>query len=294
VISKDLTRRINMQFRTALLTVVVLSCTTGIAQQYDTPETRRLKAEALLQAGTQKKESVENRQTEPSIQQKEAQAKEYVGKTFWYLPNPSARKRLRFYEGIPSSSHSLEPSLLFTPLTTTSFVVTGVVMPPPLIYAVGKDEYLLEIKFPDSKIGYVNVVGCCGLMENLYNGKLDADKEYVSSEPAENILARERVASEKAAIEENLAREKSEREKRLSAEKAALTEREWVQREQARRARPSPRIGMTKEQVINQTNWGKPSDINRTTTSAGTREQWVYGVGRYLYFDGNKLTAIQD
>lgn len=290
-----------MHIKTVLFIFVVLSCTAGLAQQYDTPETRRLRAEAALQANAQKKESDANQQAEPSIQKKEAQAKEYLGKTFWFLPNPVASKRLRFYERVPSSSHSLEPSLLFTPLTATSFVVTGLTMPPPLIYPAGKDQYLLEIKFPDGKVGYVNVVGCCGLMENLYNGKRDADKEYVSIEPAESVFAKELAASEKAALEESLAREISEREKLITTEKAAIAERERLQREQTRRAasaaqiaRPSPRIGMTKEQVTKQTNWGKPYDINRTTTSAGSREQWVYPSGRYLYFDGNRLTAIQD
>lgn len=40
--------------------------------------------------------------------------------------------------------------------------------------------------------------------------------------------------------------------------------------------------------------WGEPSSINKTTGSWGTHEQWVYGSGNYLYFEGNKLTAIQN
>lgn len=62
----------------------------------------------------------------------------------------------------------------------------------------------------------------------------------------------------------------------------------------ARAARPGVRIGMTQEQVINETNWGKPQRINRTTTAAGTREQWVYGDRNYLYFTDGKLTSIQN
>jgi len=57
---------------------------------------------------------------------------------------------------------------------------------------------------------------------------------------------------------------------------------------------PGVRIGMTADQVINQSNWGRPSSVNRTTTSAGTREQWVYGSRNYLYFTNNILTAIQN
>lgn len=51
-------------------------------------------------------------------------------------------------------------------------------------------------------------------------------------------------------------------------------------------------IGMTKEQVLNST-WGEPISKNITTTTHGTREQWVYGNGNYLYFKDNILESIQ-
>jgi len=50
-------------------------------------------------------------------------------------------------------------------------------------------------------------------------------------------------------------------------------------------------IGMTKQQVLS--SWGRPSDINRTVWSSGTREQWVYN-DSYLYFENGKLTSWQD
>ncbi len=51
------------------------------------------------------------------------------------------------------------------------------------------------------------------------------------------------------------------------------------------------RIGMTADQVREA--WGSPAQINTTTTRQGQSEQWVYGVGQYLYFDNGVLTAIQ-
>lgn len=51
------------------------------------------------------------------------------------------------------------------------------------------------------------------------------------------------------------------------------------------------KIGMTKEMCKEA--WGEPYDINRSSGSWGTHEQWVYG-SSYLYFEGNKLTAIQN
>lgn len=53
-----------------------------------------------------------------------------------------------------------------------------------------------------------------------------------------------------------------------------------------------PQIGMTKDQVLNSL-WGQPQDINKTTTAYGTSEQWVYGDGRYVYFDNGIVTTIQ-
>lgn len=51
---------------------------------------------------------------------------------------------------------------------------------------------------------------------------------------------------------------------------------------------------MTKEDVL-QSSWGRPESINTTTTSNGTREQWVYrGLRNYLYFENGVLTAIQN
>ena len=51
-------------------------------------------------------------------------------------------------------------------------------------------------------------------------------------------------------------------------------------------------IGFTKQMCIEA--WGEPYDINRTITSWGVHEQWVYGIDSYLYFEDNILTAIQD
>ena len=52
------------------------------------------------------------------------------------------------------------------------------------------------------------------------------------------------------------------------------------------------RLGFTKEMCLE--SWGKPYAINRTVTSYGTDEQWVYGLWCYLYFEDGILTAIQD
>ncbi len=40
--------------------------------------------------------------------------------------------------------------------------------------------------------------------------------------------------------------------------------------------------------------WGRPESVNRSTYSSGTKEQWVYGGGNYLYFTNDKLDSIQN
>ena len=51
------------------------------------------------------------------------------------------------------------------------------------------------------------------------------------------------------------------------------------------------RIGMTKQMCKEA--WGEPDYINRTTSVYGSTEQWCYG-DTYVYFEGNKITTIQD
>lgn len=54
-----------------------------------------------------------------------------------------------------------------------------------------------------------------------------------------------------------------------------------------------PYIGMTSIQVENST-WGKPKKINKTTYEWGTTEQWCYSNNRYIYLDNGIVTSIQE
>ena len=65
------------------------------------------------------------------------------------------------------------------------------------------------------------------------------------------------------------------------------------QEELAVKNRKGVRIGMTTKQVREKTDWGQPDSINITSNSTGTREQWVYGYGNYLYFRNGVLESIQ-
>ncbi len=52
------------------------------------------------------------------------------------------------------------------------------------------------------------------------------------------------------------------------------------------------KIGFTKKMC--EEAWGKPSEINKSIGSWGVHEQWVYGLGSYLYFENGKLTSIDN
>ena len=50
---------------------------------------------------------------------------------------------------------------------------------------------------------------------------------------------------------------------------------------------------MTKQEVLD-SSWGKPEEINTTTTKFGVNEQWVYANYNYLYFEDGILVTIQN
>ena len=54
-------------------------------------------------------------------------------------------------------------------------------------------------------------------------------------------------------------------------------------------------IGFNREQAT--LCWGRPEKNNKTTTSNGTREQWIYNIGvdaTYLYLDNGNVTGWQN
>lgn len=73
----------------------------------------------------------------------------------------------------------------------------------------------------------------------------------------------------------------------------AAAEKQEALAEARRKRSEGVHIGMTKADVL-ASSWGRPERINRTTTVYGTREQWIYGSGNYLYFEDNVLVSVQN
>ncbi len=63
-------------------------------------------------------------------------------------------------------------------------------------------------------------------------------------------------------------------------------------RPQAISCSETPQIGMSEEQVLASC-WGKPKSRRRVGVEGLMRDQWIYGEGRYLYFDNGRLFAIE-
>lgn len=103
------------------------------------------------------------------------------------------------------------------------------------------------------------------------------DKKASASDRLQALNALAQIDPERAANTAKLRSELETAERRADAD---------------RKKRGGVHVGMSKADV-HASAWGKPDHINQTVTQLGTREQWVYGIGNYLYFEGDRLTAIQ-
>lgn len=187
----------------------------------------------------------------------------YVGKYFWIVPNTKSFQRAEFYKEITyeSGGDFVKEEGLFHPLRISRFSVID--------YAVdfsGMNENYLKIRFEDGMEGFLK------LTENspkFYHGGARYDfEEYIYSENP--TIVDKRQAKQRAAAK--------------AVAQAAAKERA---------SRGGVRIGMTKSEAL-RSSWGRPHEINRTTTAGGVHEQWVYGGRNYLYFENGILTAIQN
>ena len=82
-------------------------------------------------------------------------------------------------------------------------------------------------------------------------------------------------------------------EKKEAGDIIEKKKKEYNKMIQEHNAVKEPAIGMTESEVENST-WGKPEKINKTTYAWGTHEQWCYSNYRYIYFEDGKVTAISE
>jgi len=114
--------------------------------------------------------------------------------------------------------------------------------------------------------------------------------EEVSRKIEQQRLRQQSIAYHKK-LEEQEKIEKEEFERQQKARRQFLTQEYGLDDGELIFNR-KVKIGWIKEKCLE--SWGKPKEINRTTTLNIVHEQWVYTLKKYLYFDNGVLTAIQD
>lgn len=121
-----------------------------------------------------------------------------------------------------------------------------------------------------------------GKGRNYILGKFQTPEAYAKAkkQKAAATQAKKKQQEEERAERIKQDRENHERLVRLYGQKTA----DMIERGEVA-------IGFTK--AMCKEAWGSPRSVNTTENKYGVHEQWVYGGGRYLYFDNGVLTTIQ-
>jgi len=109
--------------------------------------------------------------------------------------------------------------------------------------------------------------------------------EELELTPSEAVYA-QRAEAERQREEARIRQEKEQQERK------AMLYRKYGKRDAELILGRQVRLGMTREMCREA--WGSPEDINRSSGSWGVHEQWVYGLGSYLYFENGILSSIQN
>lgn len=199
-----------------------------------------------------------------------------VGKTFWIVPGKLSEEstgRLRWIGKIPFfNGKSLATDYfvkngdpvtgVFSPDGPNSFTISEVELVPSQYDLEFSDKYIIKVKFSDGREGYTEGKAIFGTSSD--KTELDTPAPY-RIQSYDYVFSRDPARSTKAGTKVGQKAKKQE----------------------------GVRIGMSSASVL-ASSWGRPQSVNRTTTASGTREQWVYGIGNYLYFENGVLTAIQN
>lgn len=238
------------------------------------------------------------------------------GKTVWFVPNPKrtpASTRVGFSKTPMASLDEMVYADSPVKLQVRSVKVDGssntldVVFPDGSTYFMHCDATSLvdSVKLESASTDDITDKGI-----SYFDYKLRPMSSFDASDQEEIFttdpkllteqLERVKKASQEAALkradetikEENaINAENRERERQFEAVRNKAISRQPVELQQIIRSHKI-RLGMTPEQVT--LAWGRPQDINRTTTLGGTREQWVYGLKTYVYFQDGVVTAVQN
>lgn len=225
-----------------------------------------------------------------------------VGQRFWFQPGKYMRASFYpAYEVFSDGKLHVSAQDSFTPEKTVSFIVQE------YIPSIASRSHLYKVKIEDGTPAYMLVRDFGSYSHGFSNDRefyltdneravipvLKGSNDKILTRSPEEILARYEEKKQLAAeAEEAKRRAEAQAQIDKDAERKRLIAA--VDRQNAaNKKKGGVRIGMSVKQVLN-SSWGRPEDVNRTTTAAGVSEQWVYGSNSYLYFTNGKLTAIQN
>jgi hypothetical protein len=132
------------------------------------------------------------------------------------------------------------------------------------------------------------------IRQKAINDSIEYEKKKTTNEAIEKAIQKQEVKRQIAQKKYNIEtkeKRKLENEKKRNQRREAIINKYGLVNGEAI-LNHKVKIGWTKSMCI--TSWGKPYDINRTTTTYGSHEQYVYSLKKYLYFENGILTAIQD
>jgi hypothetical protein len=91
---------------------------------------------------------------------------------------------------------------------------------------------------------------------------------------------------------EHTAKMNADIKEEMAARRAKVRRHGWPRRFENAVVAGKVIIGMDADMVVE--SWGLPASINKTLTAAGETQQWVYGLGDYVYFNARALvSAVQ-
>lgn len=208
---------------------------------------------------------------------KDATKKTLIGQQLWFVPNPAAGIiRIGFAK---STKH--KDLMVREKLYPTDTVKIQVVEKVPSSASTGFRKFY-RVVFDNGSSAFIETVWIEANLSKYTSNTITEDNlSYARSD----LIDTHNLGS---LFSEKFFKDDPMRMKRKIVELDSIIEN----RRKKIQERGGVLVGMTKAQVLS-SSWGKPIEVNTTVVKGLVSEQWIYPGHNYLYFDNDRLTAIQ-
>ena len=166
-----------------------------------------------------------------------------------------------------------------------------------------KDNVLVKLKDLENKEAKVFADKEKQIQDSLIQVKIQQDKVYMESYKNRLLISDEELGRKNDSIAEIFNRKEKEKalaDREIERKQDLIIQRERIEKYKKKYGQVNGEkigkrmiwIGMTEAMLYD--SWGQPEDINTTVTSYGSRKQFVYGSGQYVYVVNGKVDAWQD